>query len=209
MANLTDTRFSALAAAIQSGGDAAARAMDELVRNERNHLARTLWQSYPQLREDVEDIVVETFERLWTGAAKCGCFREGGTYAEFRKLAQKQASFLALSKLRTAAERRAKADMVSVEALEDTEDAKPFILADGRDFETGILANLDAELLYARLRAAQAELTERQRIIAQLMMTLPDSDVNQAICAHLHVSEGAAREAKRAVRQKLRRLVPI
>lgn len=208
MSDTIDTRFAALAASIRAGGDRGNRAMDDLVRSERSHLARSLWQKFPQLRDDIDDIALEAFEILWTRASNCGCFRDGGTYSEFRALLQKQASFLALSRLRQASERKAKAEMFSADALNELT-MERWEIADTRNYEIEMIANIDAQRLTDRVSQAELKLTDRQRVIAQLMLTLPDGDVNKAICEELHISEGAAREAKRAVRQRLRQLVPI
>jgi DNA-directed RNA polymerase specialized sigma24 family protein len=199
-----ETRFSVLAAQIRAGGDEAGRAMDQLVRAERSHLAKTLWQNYPKLRGEIEDLVAETFEKVWAGAAKCQCFEETGTYAEFRSLVQKQASFLALSKLRRESERTAKAEMVSVDEMAET---GTFDLPDPQDWEGELIGELDTERVLNRITAAQSSLNPRQRLIARLLLTVPDDEVNAAICSALHISDGAAREAKRAVRQRLRQLV--
>jgi RNA polymerase sigma factor (sigma-70 family) len=209
MAGQVETRFERIAGEIRAGGEPARRAMDELVRAETAHLARTIWQKYPQLRGEVQDIVAETFEAVWRRAKKCGCFRPGGTYSAFRALASRQASFLAQSRLRRASERSAKAEMVSTEGLAAVHAAVPFEPADTSDAEAQIIGALYARQILERVDAALAHLTERQRIVARLLLTRPPGEVNRAICDALHVSDGAAREAKRAVRERLRLLVPL
>jgi len=205
MGEIGESKYASLAAAIRAGGEGARRAMDELVRAERTHLARTLWREFPKLRDEIEDVVAEAFERVWRGTEKCDCFSPDGTYASFRALVVKQASYLALSLTRKAAARSAKAEVMSLEEpARDGRLREPFV---AEDWESTVIEQVEAEKLRARLASLMGSLTERQRIVAHILLQEDVSDANAAIVGALGCSDGAAREAKRAVRERLRQLL--
>lgn len=205
MGEISESRYASLANAIRAGGEGARRAMDELVRTERAHLARILWREFPRLRDEIEDVVAEAFERVWRVADKCDCFSPEGTYAEFRALVAKQASYLALSATRKAAVRSARAEVRSLDAV--SWDGKRHEPAGDDDWERAVLGQVEAEAVMSRLATLMGSLTERQRIIARILLQEDGAEVNAAIAGALGCSDGAAREAKRAVRERLRQLL--
>jgi DNA-directed RNA polymerase specialized sigma24 family protein len=179
--------------------------MDDLVRAERSHLARTLWREFPKLRDEIEDVVAEAFERVWRGAEKCDCFSPQGTYAGFRALVAKQASYLALSAARKAAVRGARAEVVSLD--EPSWDGRFCDPSAEEDWERAVIGEIEAEAVMTRLTTKMGSLTDRQRIIARILLQEGEEDANAAIVDALGCSDGAAREAKRAVRERLRQLL--
>ena len=205
MGEIGESRYASLAAAVRAGGEDARRAMDELVRAERAHLARTLWREFPKLRDEVEDVVAEAFERVWSGAEKCDCFSPKGTYAGFRALVAKQASYLALSLTRKAAARGARAEVMSLD--EPSWGGRLREPSAEEDWERAVIGEIDAEAVITRLTTLMGSLTERQRTIARILLSEDDEDANAAIVGALGCSDGAAREAKRAVRERLRQLL--
>lgn len=205
MGEIGESRYASLAAAIRAGGEDARRAMDELVRAERAHLARTLWREFPKLRDEIEDVVAEAFERVWRGAQKCDCFSPEGTYASFRALVTKQASYLALSATRKAAVRDARAEVTSLD--DPSWDGRVREPAADQDWERAVIGEIEAEAVKTRLATLIGSLTERQRVIAEILLREDGTDANAAIVGALGCSDGAAREAKRAVRERLRQLL--